>query len=110
MADLGGDLIEASGTLLDPAVAGIGEVVAEQPQRQVVTPDGANRQAALARLATATTRRTAVVAKQDALVAAAATEVATAVAEAARVMGADAAAAVLDLSKAEVRRIVKEIK
>ena len=64
--------------------------------------------AALARLDAAATRRAAVVAKQDALVAAATAEVTAAVAEAARIMGAEVAAAVLDLSKAEVRRILKE--
>lgn len=64
--------------------------------------------AALARLHTATTRRTAIVSKQDALVAAAQAGVDAAVAEAVCVMGADIAATVLDLSPAEVRRIVKE--
>lgn len=56
---------------------------------------------ALARLDAATTRRAAAVTRQDAIVAAANAEVTAAIAEAARVMGADAAAAVLDLSKAE---------
>lgn len=66
--------------------------------------------AALARLDTATTRRAAVVAKQDALVAAAATEVDTAIAEAAKVMGIEVAAAVLNLSKSEVRRTTNKAK
>lgn len=64
--------------------------------------------AALARLDAATSRRAEIVARQDALVADAVTEVAGAVAEAARIMGIDVAAAVLDLSKAEVRRRSKE--
>jgi len=64
--------------------------------------------AALARLDAARSRRAEIVARQDALVADAATEVARAVAEAARVMGIDVAAAVLDSSKAEVRRVCKE--
>lgn len=64
--------------------------------------------AALTRLDAASSRRAEVVAKQDALVATAAAEVAAAVVEVARVMGADVAAAVLDLSKAEVHRVTKE--
>jgi hypothetical protein len=65
--------------------------------------------AALARLGTASSRRAEVVARQDVLVAIAAAEVASAVVEAARVMGADVAATVLDLSNAEVRRILKKV-
>ena len=64
--------------------------------------------AALARLDAATSRRAEIVARQDALVAAASAEVAGAVAEVARVMGIAIAAAVLDLSKAEVRHMCKE--
>lgn len=64
--------------------------------------------AALARLDAATSRRAEIVARQDALVAAALAEVAGAGAEVARVMGIAIAAAVLDLSKAEVRRMCKE--
>jgi len=62
---------------------------------------------ALARLDAATSRRAETVARQDALVADATIEVARAVAEAASVMGMDVAAAVLGLSKAEVRRMSK---
>lgn len=65
--------------------------------------------AALARLDAAASRRAAIVARQDALVADAATEVARAIAEAAGVMGMDVAAAVLGLSKAEVRRMSKVV-
>lgn len=64
--------------------------------------------AALARLDAAASRRAGIVARQDALVADAATEVSAAVAGVAHVMGIEVAAAVLDLSKAEVHRIVKE--
>ena len=63
--------------------------------------------AALARLDAATSRRAKVVAREDVLVATAAAKVAAAVAELARVMGAEVAAAILDLSKAEVRRITR---
>ena len=63
--------------------------------------------AAIARLCAATSRRAEVVARHDALVADAETEVARAVGEAARVMGIDVAAAVLGVSKAEVRRVSK---
>lgn len=68
----------------------------------------AGHAATVSRLETAASRRAEVVARQDVLVAVAAAEVATAVVEAARVMGADVAATVLDLSKTEVRRILKE--
>ena len=66
--------------------------------------------AALARLDAATSRRAKVVAHQDVLVAAAAAEVAAAVAETARVMGAEVAAAILDMSTTEVRRITRNAK
>ena len=66
--------------------------------------------AALTRLDAATSRRAKVVAREDVLVAIAAAEVAAAVAEMARVMGAEVAAAILDLSKAEVRRITRNAK
>lgn len=68
----------------------------------------ATHSAALARLSAATSCRAEIVARQDVLVAAAVAEVASAVAEAAHIMGIDVAAAVLDLSKAEVRRMSKE--
>ncbi len=68
----------------------------------------AGHAAALARLDAVTSRRAEIVGRQDDLVADAVTEVAHAVAEAARVMGVDVAAAVLALSKAEVRRLSKE--
>jgi hypothetical protein len=61
----------------------------------------------LARLDAAISRRAEVVAGQDAVVAAASAEVATAVVAVAQVVGTDVAAAVLDLSKAEVRRMTK---
>jgi hypothetical protein len=63
---------------------------------------------ALTRLYMVTSRRAGVVARQDALVGTAAAAVAAAVAETARVMGTEVAAEVLDLSKAEVRRIVRK--
>ncbi len=47
-------------------------------------------------------------AAQDGLVAAANAEVAAVVVTAAKVMGADVAATLLDVSKAEVRRVTKE--
>jgi hypothetical protein len=52
-------------------------------------------------------RRAAVVAAQDALVAAANSDVAAAVVAVVQVVGVDTAAALLDLSKAEVRRLTK---
>ena len=64
--------------------------------------------AALARLEAVTSRRAEVLAAQDGLVAAASAEVAAAVVSAAKVMGADVAATLLDVSKAEVRRVTKE--
>jgi hypothetical protein len=64
--------------------------------------------AAVARLDATSARRNEIVAAQDALVAAAAANVAAAVAEVARVLGADVAAAVLELPKSEVRRMSKE--
>jgi hypothetical protein len=63
--------------------------------------------AALARLKAVTSRRSEVLAAQDCLVAAANAEVAVAVVTAAKVMGADEAAALLDVSKAEARRATK---
>ena len=39
VADLGRDLIEAVPTLRDPLVSSVAEVVAEHPQRQVISPD-----------------------------------------------------------------------
>ena len=64
--------------------------------------------AALARLTATIHRRAEVVATHDTLVAAATAKTEAAGAEVARLMGVDAAAAVLDLSKAEVRRILRE--
>ena len=64
--------------------------------------------ASLSRLDTAISRRAKVVAEQDGLVAMANAEVAAAVVAVAHVMGADVAASVLDLSKAEVRRMTKD--
>ena len=49
VADLRGDLIEAVAALLGPLVAGIGEVVAEHPQRQVIAPDRRDRPPVLPR-------------------------------------------------------------
>ena len=63
--------------------------------------------AALARFEAVTTRRAEVLVAQDGLVAAADAEVAAAVVTAAKVMGADVAATLLDVSKAEVRRAMK---
>ena len=63
--------------------------------------------AALARLEAVTSRRAEVLVAQDGLVAAANAEVAAAVVTAANVMGADVAATLLDVSKAEVRRAMK---
>jgi hypothetical protein len=59
--------------------------------------------AAQGRLDAAVSRRAQVVAEQDALVARANAQVTAAVVAVAQVMGADVAASVLDLSKAEVR-------
>ena len=64
--------------------------------------------ASLSRLDAAISRRAKAVAGQDVLVAAANAEVAAAVVGAAQVMGADLTASVLDLSKAEVRRMSKD--
>lgn len=64
--------------------------------------------AALARLQAAVHRRTEVVAQHDALVAATTAEAEAAGAEVACLMGVDAAVTVLDLSKGEVRRILRE--
>lgn len=66
--------------------------------------------ASLSRLDTLNSRRVKVVAEQDALVASANAEVTAAVVAVARVMGADVAASVLDLSKTEVRRMTKGTK
>ena len=63
--------------------------------------------AAMARLEIVTSRRTEVLAAQDCLVAAANADVAAAVVTAAEVMGVDVAATLLDISKAEVRRVTK---
>jgi hypothetical protein len=63
---------------------------------------------ASARLEAVISRRTEVVAAQDTLVAAAKSEVAAAVVVVVQVMGIETAAAVLDLTKAEVRRLTNE--
>ena len=63
--------------------------------------------AAMARLEAVISRRADVLAAQDSLVAAANAEVAAAVVTAAEVMGVDVAASLLDLTKAEVRRMRK---
>ena len=63
--------------------------------------------AALARLEAVTARRAEVLAAQDLLVADANAEVAAAVVTAAQLMGADVAATLLDVSRAEVRRLTK---
>jgi hypothetical protein len=63
--------------------------------------------AALARLDVVISRRAEVLAAQDCLVAAASIEVGAAVVTAAQVMGIDVAATLLDLAKAEVRRVIK---
>ena len=65
--------------------------------------------AALSRLEAVTSRRAEVLAAQDGLVAAANAEVAAAVVTAAKVFGADVAATLLDVSKAEVRRATKAV-
>jgi len=65
--------------------------------------------AALARLEAVTARRAEVLASQDGLVAAAKAEVTAVVVTAAKVMGADLAATLLDVSKAEVRRATKAV-
>jgi hypothetical protein len=64
--------------------------------------------ASLARLEAAVSRRAQALAEQDALVAAANAQVTAAVVAAAQVMGIDVVASVLDLSKAEVRRMTKD--
>jgi hypothetical protein len=64
--------------------------------------------ASLSRLDTINSRRAKVVAEQDALVASANAEVAAAVVAVTHVMGAALTASVLDLSKAEVRRMTKD--
>jgi hypothetical protein len=64
--------------------------------------------ASLSRLDTVNSRRAKVVAEQDALVASANAQVAVAVVAVAHVVGADLTASVLDLSKAEVRRMIKD--
>jgi hypothetical protein len=64
--------------------------------------------ASLARLEVAVSRRAQALAEQDALVAAANAQVTAAVVAAAQVMGIDVVASVLDLSKAEVRRMTKD--
>ena len=63
--------------------------------------------AARARLEAVTFRRTEVLAAQDCLVAAANAEVTAALVSAANVMGVEVAAALLDVSKAEVHRVRK---
>jgi saccharopine dehydrogenase-like NADP-dependent oxidoreductase len=68
----------------------------------------ATHTAALARLDAAVARRQKLVAQQDALVVAAQGEFDAAVAKAASVMGIDVVAAVLNLSKSEVRRVSKD--
>ena len=62
---------------------------------------------AMARLDAAVRRRTEVLAGQDALIAAANAEVTAAVVRVAQIMGVDVAASLLDLTKAEVRRMAK---
>jgi hypothetical protein len=63
--------------------------------------------AALARLDIVISRRAEVLAVQDSLVAAASAEVEAAVVTAVQVMGIDVAATLLDLTKAEARRVIK---
>ena len=63
--------------------------------------------AALTRLDAVMSRRAEVLGAQDCLVAAANAEVEAAVVTAAQVMGVDVAATLLDLTKAEVRRVIK---
>lgn len=70
----------------------------------------ATHSAALARFEIVSARREKVVAQQDALVASRKAEVDAAVAKAARIMGIEVAAAVLNLSKSEVRRASKATK
>jgi saccharopine dehydrogenase-like NADP-dependent oxidoreductase len=62
---------------------------------------------AMARLDVAVRRRAEVLAGQDALIAAANAEVTAAVVRVAQIMGVDVAASLLDLTKAEVRRMAK---
>lgn len=66
--------------------------------------------AVLARFEMVSTRRDKVVAQQDALVASRKAQVDAAVAKAADIMGIEVAAAVLNLSKSEVRRASKATK
>jgi hypothetical protein len=61
----------------------------------------------MARLDAAVRRRAEVLAGQDALIAAANAEVTAAVVRVAQIMGVDVAASLLDLTKAEVRRMAK---
>lgn len=63
--------------------------------------------AAVARLEAVSARRARIVAVHDALVAAALAEVGAAIAEVARLLGADVAAAVLNLPRSELRRKVR---
>jgi hypothetical protein len=62
---------------------------------------------AMARLDAALCRRVEVLSAQDGLVAAANTEVTAAVVTVAQIMGVEVAATLLDLAKAEVRRMAK---
>ena len=64
--------------------------------------------ASLSRLDTVNSRRAKVAAEQDVLVASATAEVTAAVVAVVNVMGAEVAASILDLSKAEVRRMTKD--
>jgi hypothetical protein len=64
--------------------------------------------ASLVRFEVVVRRRAQVVAEQDTLVAGAKAQVTAAVVAAAQVLGADVAASVLDLSKAEIRRVTKQ--
>lgn len=63
---------------------------------------------AVTRLEAVTSRRAEVVAAQDALVLAAQADVAASVVALAKVVGADTAATLLDITKAEVRRMTKD--
>jgi hypothetical protein len=63
--------------------------------------------ASLVRLEAAMSRQAQVMAEQDALVAAANAQVTAAVVAAVQVLGVEVAATVLDLTKAEVRRMTK---
>lgn len=68
----------------------------------------AKHSTALVHLDTVAARRQKLVAQQDALVTTAQNQVDAAVAEAANIMGIEVAAAVLNLSKSEVQRLVRE--